>query len=251
MRRSLRGWTFAAGAASLFVAGAAPAQEAGEVTVVPRLAYLAWDQAAGIQDPVLQGDLCDYPEIGMQCVGAGNNVTAGLSILYDLRSRIRAGVSFEVTRPVSNGTYFSAAELNTPGASRLVFVNQRLTMALFGAVVEVRPVESRLSPFLEGGLGAYVLYLDPAKSNGAERFTDLSLTLGGGIEIPIAAAAGLRLHLRDVILTGWDRERLNAVDPAFENTRFPDLVPAPPDASETLHNLWLSVGFSFRPGGPR
>jgi hypothetical protein len=250
MRRSLRGAALASGAAVLLGAVPAAAQEAGRVTVTPHVGYVAWDEAAGIQDPVFQNDLCDFPEIGVECVGAGNNVSAGLSVLYAVRPQVRIGVSFEVHRPVANGAYFLPVELNTPGQARLVFVSQRLTVSQYAAVVEFHPVTGgRVSPFLEGGLGGYVLYLDPERSNSARRFHDLAALVGGGLEIPIGTATGFRLHVRDMILTGWDRDRLNVVSPEEATTRFPDLVPVPPEASSTLHNLWLSVGFLFRAGG--
>lgn len=231
--------------------GSLAAQQAGQITVAPRVAYLAWDKAAGVQEPVFQNDLCDYPEIGVECEGAGNNVTGGLSVLYGVTPQVRVGVSFEVTRPVANGTYFDAAELNTPGQARLVFVSQRVTVALYGAVVQFAPVRERISPFVEGGVGGYLLYLDPERSNGFEKFNDIAFTVGGGLDIPIGGSTGFRIHVRDVILTGWERERLNAVDPQFANTRFPDLVAVPPAESATLHNLWLSLGFTFVPGGAR
>ncbi len=135
--------------------------------------------------------------------------------------------------------------------SRLVFVSQRLTVAAYGAVVEFAPWRTRVTPFFEAGIGGYLLYLDPEKSNGFEKFHDFAATVGGGLDIPIREGTAFRVHVRDLILTGWERDHLNAVDPSTANTRFPDLVPVPPEADSVLHNLWISIGFTFAPGAAR
>ncbi len=52
-----------------------------------------------------------------------------------------------------------------------------------------------------------------------------------------------------MIYTGWDRNQLNPVQPQYQTSLFPDLVPPPPDDSSTLNNFRLSIGITFLPGG--
>lgn len=238
------------------------AQRQGRWNVTPRVGLVLWDDASAIQDPVFHSDDCDYPEFNHECSAFSNNLQAGLSALYGLTERISIGLAFDFGRPVTNGAYFPAATMERAGTQELTLVNQRLTVLQYSIEGAWAPSFARLSPFVNAGIGGYTVYLDAPKADfagvsGFDSFTDLRFSIGVGLDFALGEASGIRLEVRDQIFTGWDRNKLNPVqgEPTlirnFQTTLFPDLLPKPPDESETLNNFMVSLGFNFVPGGSR
>jgi hypothetical protein len=230
------------------------AQRQGQWNITPRLGLVFWDKASGFQDPVLSGGDCDYPQFNHTCGSFTNNLMAGLSALYWFADAFAVGLAFDVARPVSNGAYFKAASMESRGIQELTLVSQRVTTLQYQVEAEWTPSTGRLSPFLTGGVGGYTIYLDPPKadqasSTGFESFSDLMFSVGIGIDWGLGSAGGLRLALVDMIYTGWEREKLNPVLPAYQTNLFPDLMPPPPDEKSTLHNFNLQLAFTFVAGG--
>lgn len=257
MRNILR-W----GAAALIVmALGAPlqtlqAQEKGQWNVTPRLGLVFWDQASGLQDPVLSGGDCDYPQYNHECASLTNNLMAGLSALYWFAEGLAVGLAFDVARPVTNGAYFTAANMETAGLQELTLVSQRVTSLQYQVEAEWAPLRGGFSPYLTGSVGGYTIYLDPPKADqasatGFESFSDVMFSLGVGLDMAFGSAAGLRLALVDMVYTNWEREKLNAVSPAYQTNLFPDLLPPPPDEKSTIHNFNFQIAFTFVPGGRR
>jgi hypothetical protein len=106
---------------------------------------------------------------------------------------------------------------------------------------------ARLRPYLTGGIGVYSVYLDPQVMRGASRFARMSGMLGGGIDFRLTESSGLRLDVRDVIFTNFDRERLRPASASFRAVTRPEDLPAAPEAKDVLHNLAFSIGFSYTP----
>ena len=230
------------------------AQEEGRWEISPRLGLVFWDDAAAIQDPVLNSDKCDFPQFAHDCASVFNNLMAGLSAHYGITNQIALGLSFDVARPVSNGAYFPAVEIEIGGVQDLTLISQRLTIIQYQLEGEWSPKFARLAPFVVGTFGGYTVYKEPAKADhagvtGQETFTGPMFSVGVGLNYAFGEASGLRVELRDMIYTDWDRNELNPVMPAFQTDLFPDLLPAPPDESSTLNNFRLSLGFFFIPGG--
>lgn len=230
------------------------AQQEGSWEISPRVGLVFWDDAAGIQDPVLNNDKCDFPQFGHECAGTFNNLMAGLSAHYGINDQIAVGLSFDVGRPVSNGAYFPAVAIEIGGVQDLTLISQRLTIIQYQIEGEWSPKFARLAPFVVGTFGGYTVYKEPAKADhagvtGQETFAGPMFSLGVGLNYAFGEAAGLRVELRDMIYTDWDRNELNPVMPDFQTDLFADLLPAPPDESSTLNNFRLSIGFFFIPGG--
>jgi hypothetical protein len=232
------------------------AQREGRWIITPRLGQVFWDDAAALQDPALNSDKCDFPEFNQTCAAFTNNLQAGISLLYGVAERFSVGLSFDVVRPVTNGAYFPPVEMEIGGQQELTVINQRLTIVQYAVEGEWGPPLGRIFPYVVGSIGGYTVYMDPAKVDfagvtGFQKFGDLMYTLGVGIDFAIGSTAGLRVEFRDMIYTGWDRDRFYPVLPRYQSSLFPDLMPAPPEESGTLHNLRFALAFSFVPGGSR
>jgi hypothetical protein len=232
------------------------AQRQGQWNVTPRLGLVFWDKAAGLQDPVLRSEDCDYPQFNQECASGANNLIAGISTLYWFSESFSLGLAFDVARPVTNGAYFPAASMEIAGRRQLTLVNQRLTILQYQVEGEWAPPLGRIAPVVVGSVGGYTVYPEPAKEDqaavtGFGRFSDVMFSVGLGLDWAAGSSAGLRLILTDMIYTGWERGKLNPVDPAFQTDLFPDLLPPPPEAKSTLHNFNLALAFTFVPGGRR
>ena len=232
------------------------AQEKGEWNVTPRLGLVFWDKASGFQDPVLKSGDCDYPEYNHTCASFTNNLMAGLSALYWFAEGVAVGLAFDVARPVTNGAYFTAANMQTAGEQELTLISQRVTTLQYQVEAEWAPLRGGFSPYLTGGVGGYTIYLDPPKADqasatGFESFSDVMFSVGLGLDMAFGEATGLRVALVDMVYTGWEREKLNAISPDYQTNLFPDLLPAPPDEKSTIHNFNFHIAFTFVPGGRR
>jgi len=229
-------------------------QEEGRWEISPRIGMVFWDNAAGLQDPALSSGDCDFPQFNHECGSAFNNLMAGLSAHYGVTNQIALGLTFDVARPVSNGAYFPAAEIEIGGVQELTLVSQRLTVIQYQVEGEWSPKFARLAPFVVASAGGYTVYKDAAKADqagvtGFETFSGPMFSIGLGLNWAFGEGSGLRVELRDMIYTDWDRNELNPVQEQFQTDLFPDLLPAPPDDSSTLNNFRLSLGFFFIPGG--
>lgn len=232
------------------------AQEKGQWNVTPRLGLVFWDKASGFQDPVLNGGDCDYPQYNHECASFTNNLMAGLSALYWLTDGLAVGLAVDVARPVTNGAYFTAANMETAGLQELTLVSQRVTALQYQVEAEWAPLTGGFSPYITGSVGGYTIYLDPPKADqasatGFEHFSDLMFGVGVGLDMAFGESAGLRLALVDMIYTSWEREKLNAVSPAYQTNLFPDLLPPPPNEKSTINNFNFQIAFTFVPGGRR
>lgn len=171
----------------------------------------------------------------------------GLDAMYALTGNISVGVRFDFARPVTDGTY-APAEM-TFGDTTMVFaVSQPLTIVDAGVNAEYQ-VGGRLSPFVQGGVGAYRISLDPQAAVGATSFTELLFTVGGGVDFQVSPSASIRLSVHDLIYNYFNRDNLNPVDPRFAPQRFPDAIPPQPPFEGVAHNLHFALAFSFAPGG--
>src|SRR5690606_38405002 len=122
--------------------------------------------------------------------------------------------------------------------------SQDVRVTTFGVVAKLGLQAGRFSPYLAGGVGGYALFLDPQSNNGPASFGDFGLEVGAGAHFRISDRAGVRLNVRDLIFTGFDRDRLNPVAPAFWGDFDPSSVP---EEKATLHNIRVDLGFSYVP----
>ena len=232
-----RSWAGAAAAAAacLLVAAAAPparAQSAASRTaIIPRGGFVRYDRAASIE----------------------NSGVLAVDAVYEVNEFLAIGPTLTVSRPRTRGEDFLAAFTfgdPTKGDTTFIYaVTQPITLVDVGLGARLGlPVGQRFSPYLAGGVGSYTIYLD-AQSNGQpSRFSRLSATVAGGVNVALGSRGGILLDVRDQILTDFQRGRLRPTDSRFENVRFGEELPVPPGEKSTVHNLIFSIGFSFRPG---
>ena len=191
---------------------------------------------------------------------------------FDRASSLKPGPSigldaqYNFTRAFSIGTNFTFSRANTRGEDFLATLTYGLpatgdTTFVFGvrqpvSVVDAQvaamlhaPTFGRISPFVTGGGGVYVLYLDPDANRGSTRIARPALSAGGGVDVRLTRVAGIRLDVRDQVFLNYDRERLRPTDTRFRNERVLEGYPLPPAAKRTINNFMVSLGFTFTPRG--
>lgn len=175
----------------------------------------------------------------------------GFEVLYRVAPFLSIGPAVSIARPSTNGDDFPAAF--TYGDTTFLFrVQQPVTVFDVGLSLHgTLPTLGRLAPFVTGGAGYYTMYLDPQASGGEKsRYGRASLQFGGGADVRFSERTGIRLEVRDLVMTDYDRERLNPVGARFNGyTRFADAFPerTPSTRGASMHNIMFSIGFTVRP----
>lgn len=179
---------------------------------------------------------------------------AGLSIMYQVRPRISAGLYMEGSRIETSPDYYRYVLLRTSGSYELYAVRQRVVVLAYGLnAAATLPLAPKLGPYLRGGIGWHTLFPDVQRSRSTESITGTEFVLGGGLNYAASEEIAVRLELLDFMWSDFDREALNPVDPGSQNTVFEEVNP--PGISwakpSLVHNLRLALGFTFRPAGGR
>ena len=171
------------------------------------------------------------------------------------------GFTVGFARPTTRGEYFPwnrqiyYSDINRRNDTTLVFeVSQRVTMAQYGAELGWRlgGVDGAgwrgISPEVSVGLGGYSFWLDPEQNRENRVRSRLAYTLGAGLGIPTGRGTTLRFRVDDLVLTSFNREWFSLHDPLFAEELFRNPTTQPPAPKNTVHNLRLSMQFSFFPG---
>ncbi|MBI4410567.1 MAG: hypothetical protein HY561_12715 [Gemmatimonadetes bacterium] len=155
--------------------------------------------------------------------------------------------------PYVRHSYLSSDETND--TTLLYVVDQRVTHIQVGLDATLRLELGRLSPFATVGFGRYRFFLDPDQVNGLEDLAGAAYHYGGGFELQLGEAAGVRFGVLDQVLRDFDRDRFcvncSGAMALLKEDRFPNPSPAPPAKESTIHNLRFVGSFSFVPGGER
>lgn len=217
------------------VPGRADAQVARQFEITPKVGWLIFDNASALDDAAL----------------------LGIDVTYLLGERgLGVGFYLDVSRPETLGEYFTPIRLDFGPESELRFVGVRTTLLHAGGQGVYRfPLAGRVTPLVGAGLGLYRVYADPQQQEGFDAFTGFTFNVGGGVDIRVSERAGFRLEVRDFVYTDWEREKLNVVDPALRDDRFPEQHgnPPSPECSTqacTMHNIQLNLSFVFVPAAP-
>lgn len=182
-----------------------------------------------------------------------------------LNDNIGLGFSVDYSRTETDDDVFPLSQFEFPEADSTLFVALKQPVALFhyqfigtlGAPVS----DGALYPYLTLGAGGYTIYLDPQQNDGPDRQSDLALTVGGALKFRLSGNSAIELSVRDVIYTGFEREKLNPgpdrdcrlnTEKQFRgslcpNERFPLLDPEFEEADDTVHNIVITASFSFFP----
>lgn len=223
---------------------------AAAVIAAPAVAHAQMESKQWIVTP--RGGLTHYSKYA----GIKNAPFVGVDAAYYVTPMFALGTTLAAGRSNTRGDYFLAAlnfGLPTDGDTTDYFgVTQPVTVfdaALNGTARMTLPFAmlNRFSPFITGGVGVYTLYLNPQVSRSPRRHSAMSANFGGGIDLNVGKGAGIQLAVRDLVLNKFRRSFMNPTDPRFTEIRFnEDIAPIPP-AKSTIHNLQVSLGFSFRP----
>ena len=185
--------------------------------------------------------------------GLENAPALGLDARYDLSRWFALGTAINISRAnTRGGDFITALRYGDPskGDTTLIFrLQQPVTMlnAALNGTFEL-PELARIQPYVTGGAGLYVFFLDPQANQGTGRdFSRLSGLLGGGLRWRVSSAAGITLDVRDFVLTNFDRSRLAPSDPRFHTNLYPEDFAAPPAARDLVHNVMFSLGFTWTP----
>jgi len=233
---------FAAALVGLGVASGAAAQAApaaGRFQVTPMIGVMRYDRTTALSSTESGLSTKLYP-------------TAGLLAAYTLRPNIQVGAYLEAARPETDPQYYPYALIQTTGSIQLFEITQRVVVLSYGLAATVTlPVMPRLGPYLRGGVGLHTVFPDVQRAQSTETISGTELMLGGGLKYAVSDAVGIRLELTDFMWNNWDRDELNPVDPAFQNTIFPEDNPSGITWPKPglVHNLRFALGFTFTPTG--
>lgn len=212
--------------------------------VVPAFGAFIYDEASALEDAPFFGGEVSFP----------------------VSEFISLGGSISFARPEVDGSQFPLVLFQVSSDSLVLFqVGQQVTQLSYAALASVGTSFGRVRVYGQSGIGGYTLFLDPqsntslTKVGADDNMSGLLIPVGGGIVFDVGSRAGIRLDVRDEIYTSYDRDKLNPAEPRFFNdctaheqgltVCFPELNPVPAEASETLHNLRITLGFEFTPGG--
>jgi len=186
----------------------------------------------------------------------------GMRVSRPIRQIFSAGLNLAFSRPGSKGEYFPLnrqiyfSDASHQNDTTLLFqANQRVTLGTYGVDAGVRfGGGDRRGLFgmpevtASVGAGFYSVWLDPERTRGNNVRGGISYSFGGGIAIPAGTSTSIGLRIDDVILTNYYRSWLSLSDPLFSDDLFPNPAATAPPEETTVHNLRMTISFSFVPG---
>jgi opacity protein-like surface antigen len=190
------------------------------------------------------------PFVGWQAFDGSSALRGSPSFAIDLTYRLvkNLGISIigSAVRPKTDSSFFPLVRLGGD-SSRYYRVSQRVTEYTVGlAAVGMLPLP-RFTPYVLAGVGQYLFTMNPQATGGTTRYSGPMFAVGGGVNLPLGARAGVTLDVRDLMLASFERDRLDATDPLFHDTRFDPIPAGKPEAKSTVHSIRISVGVSFVP----
>jgi Outer membrane protein beta-barrel domain len=230
MSRMLKVFALLAVSGSALSAQTAPKRFA----VTTRFGSLVAERAASLDPAVVLGLDAEYAVSKYFGLGTAVDVSRGNTTRKDFLTRFRFGNQAQAG---GDSIYYQ-------------FLGQPVNTINLGLIGTLRYPSTRVSPFVMGGVGTYVMILD-AQVNGKEtRTTDISYTGGVGVWIKLSERAGLQLDARSLTYNGYDRQFLNpARGRPEQDNPFPEDFERPPAAKKSAMNTMLTIGFRYIPGG--
>lgn len=178
-----------------------------------------------------------------------NAPAAGLEALYFVRPTIAVGGYLSIGRPTTRGEYFPLVGLEFEDSTFFYLPDQTVTQIGFGVagMLRLQPIQ-RFAPYVTAGAGRTRFFMDPEQNRGHRDEGVATWMVGGGVQYSSGGGVGLRLDVRDEIYSGFDREIFSVVDPLYMDRTMPHPNPNIPEAKSTVHNIRVSLAFSFVPG---
>ncbi len=224
------------------------------------LAGLAMAFPSGAHAQSEQGAWSVEVSAGTQMYAASSSLTTSpmlaLEALYQVTPRVALGPAVQFHRADTDGSFFVAAVDLGADSTRIYQVGQTLSAFHYGlnAHVSLMPGGS-LDPYVVLGAGGATLYLDTQANDDFRRVTHQMMLGGAGVRYAVTESSGIQVDVRDVVYRNFDREVLNPVEERLRNCtgdgacRFPDAERADlPEKQDTIHNIRLSIGFTYVPG---
>jgi hypothetical protein len=176
---------------------------------------------------------------------------AGVEASYYLRPNLSLGLYGQVGRPRTDPLFFPLVRLNFGTVTEYHAPAQRVTAYALGVQARVSMPLDFAEPYAVLGAGGYLFNLDPEQNRSDEFRSGPTVSIGAGINLPLAPSAGVRVELRDNVLLRFNRDWFDLSDPLFREPRHPAPGDAWPEKQSTIHNLRWSLGFTFIPGATR
>jgi hypothetical protein len=217
-------------------ATALAAQDAGNrFRVTPTIGVMKFDKTSALSD----------------LDGTKLWTSAGLTASYLVGGGFRAGVYLEFQQPQTSSDFYPYALFRTGSTYQLFGATQTVSALSFGLDASYTIGAGKLGPYIRGGIGRHAVYGDVQVENATDHIGGTQFLAGAGINYAVSEMIGLRVELVDFMWSDWDRDALNPVSPAYQNTTFPEDNPAGISESKPglIHNLRLALGFSFTPSG--
>ncbi len=211
------------------VANAGAQSPARTFTVAPHAGYFMFDKASGLD----------------------NYAAAGVDVAYHLNANFGVGFFGDLVRPRTIGEYFPRARHEFEDTTFTYRVSQQVTVANVGVAGWVSYPVGRMEASLVAGVGRYTIFMDPQIMRRSETFGGMGFLVGGTLGYALSDNAGLQLSVRDYYYTSYDRRALDPVSAPHVDTTWPEFLEGVPEPKEKFHNLRVSVGLTFVPGGNR
>ena len=157
------------------------------------------------------------------------------------------GFTFIASRPKTDGTQFPVVAFDFGDTTFLYTVAQRTTLLQYGVQAQLGQSLGPVRLFGMGGGGFYTFLLDARQTLGNHRFTKPMVFGGGGLEYAVRRDIGLRVQVQDMVMTSFDRQRLDPTVKYSQDRRIMDVLPPPVAAKSTIHNLQTAIVFSYVP----
>ncbi len=176
----------------------------------------------------------------------------GLDGTYRLGSRpagavLGVGFTFAASRPQTRGDQFPVVSLNVGDTTFLETVAQNVSLLQYGAQAMLSFATGRVHPYLFGGGGFYTMFLDSRQNEANRNFTKPMAIGGGGVDLAVSETIGFRLEARDLYMRNYDRNRLDPTVSYSRDQLVFNALPLPDKTSSALHNLQMSLVFSYIP----
>lgn len=219
------------------------------VATTPALAQGQTEQ--GDWTLTLQGGPVLYADASAIERGTG----VAMEALYYVTPRLAIGPVGDFIHSKTDGRFFVGVLNFGPDSTHIYEVGQTIGVLQYGglAMLDLMP-ENDIAPYFAAGVGGYTIYLQPTSNDMAKRSRGMMLQAGAGLRFALGEATAIQLDVRDLIYMDFDREELNPVRPAHRNRqpdgtiRFPGAEHDLPDATSTVHNIRVSLGFRYIPG---
>lgn len=184
---------------------------------------------------------------------------AGIEAQYQPTSMLGVGFYVMGSRPTTDERYFPMSRLEFKDSVYHYLVNQQVVNIDFGVSASLRAGFGAFEVMGLGGAGRYVFALDEERSRSPQSipnqdddtFSGMEYMVGGSVGYNFGESGVIRLQVRDMIYTDYDRNRFDVSEPLLSARNVPhpnpDLLAA--ESKDTVHSIRLNLGFTFFPGG--